>query len=380
MEKKKTFCLLPYGGINIVSNGNITPCCVLHAPDSENIMGNLAKDSILETFHSNKFNEFRGRHTDNNLPKGCVDRCVKNNNGLIHRMVRNQILQNKIDFQNLKIKTVDMGLGNICKLTCTFCNEEFSSSWAKLKNKNDKIFSFDQETTLNVAKNLRDVDQLYIKGGEPLNIPYFKQFLETLYDVNPNVFLDILSNLVELPDDIFQALTRFENLHITVSTEATGIMYQYLRGGKKYTWDHVLDNIKKLSNQGLDTIAISTVLLSYNHKTWPDDMLTIYDQLRSTVSQVNPIYTQLCHFPLEQNIYTLNLETRLRLIEKIEEKINQGLQLASLDSIISDLSKDKTVNVSKSDVIEKINYNNKIRNMDLFSITDNFIEVLNVQN
>jgi radical SAM protein with 4Fe4S-binding SPASM domain len=380
MEKKNKFCLLPYGGLNIAPNGNITPCCALYAYDSKNIMGNLATDSMLEVFHNKKFNEFRDQHINNTLPKGCVDRCVKTDHAIIHRMSRNQILQNKINFQNLKIKTVDMGLGNICKLTCTFCNEEFSSSWAKLKNKNDQIFSFDKETTLNAAKNLRDVEHLFIKGGEPLNIPYFKQFLETLHDANPNVCLDILSNLVELPDDILQALTRFENLHIGVSTEATGAMYQYLRGGKKYTWDNVLDNIKKLTDKGLYAITPSTVLLSYNHKTWPDDMLIIYYQLRSIVPHVSPICTQLCLFPLEQNIYTLNLESRLQLIEKIKEKINQGLELASSDSIISELSKDITIDISKNDIIEKINYNNKMRNMDLFSITDNFIDSLNIQN
>jgi radical SAM protein with 4Fe4S-binding SPASM domain len=374
------FCLLPEGGINVEANGNITPCCVIHSHDFS--LGNISTNSLSSAFNSEKYTQFRQGHRDNNLPDICVKKCVINSNNIVHRTGRNHQIR---DAEQRKIKqvsrpaitTVDIGLGNICKLTCVFCSSEWSSSWAKIKNEPNNVFSFSREQTLALVEDLRYATDISFKGGEPLNIPYIDEFLNRLHEINPGVRLNIVSNGVECSDDIISAFAQFRNFHLSISSEAIGDLYAYLRGGR-YKWeDNVLPTINKFAarHDNFD-MTISSIILLYNHQYWPEHMATLVKQLKDMTGRSISVAAQICRHPVEQSPYLLKQEVRENLAARIKE--NLANTLYGMDETIELLLRDVKLDTSKEKVLNHIQYNNKLRGVDLFSIVNDFTDLLDI--
>lgn len=379
MSEYRQFCLIPEGGLNITTQGLITPCCV----DSETKLGHIEQNSINETFNNEIYKAYRESHRQNLLPTTCKKNCVDRNNNFVHRQAKNDII---IDAEKShrkhpnkeKLVLLEIGLGNVCNLTCTFCDESASSSWAKIKNLDSNIYYFNQETTLSIASELRDMRWISFKGGEPLNIPYFDKFLTIFYKNNPDCRVNLITNGTEYSDKIFSALFKFDTV-ITVSVEATGKLYQYLRGGK-YVWQNVLDNIKSFKKYQQKNIElnISSLLLLYNYTTWVDDMLTIQNQI-DEIFPGTTIGCQLCINPESQSIFLLSNEQRRILADKILHGVDKGLKLNNYEDMISSLIQDRPLKVSRTKVFDNLNFNNKMRNMNLFDIVENFSPYLVVE-
>lgn len=376
MNKQDKFCLIPEAGLNVAPDGTITPCCVL----SDYKLGNIAEDSLSSAFFGEKYQQFRQAHRNNQIPEECVEACVRRNNSFVHRTGRNKVIQNAEAHKHKepgqeKLIILDIGLGNICNLTCTFCDETWSSSWAKLKNKNSNIFSFDLETTLDIAKNLNGMIQVSFKGGEPLNIPYLDKFLNEFYINNKDCTISLVSNGTETNERINDALFKFRVV-LTISTEATGSLYQYMRGGK-YTWEDVLKNIKSFVDRGCEHIEISSIISLYNYTTWSKDMLVIQTQMRELGISSN-ISAQLCIHPNEESLFLLNQNQRQRLVNSIMEDVDRGLIIQGLEEMTASILAKRTVDTTRSKVIEKIQFNNSMRNMNLFDIVEDFTDYLDL--
>ena len=364
------FCLIPEAGLNVAPNGTITPCCVLY----DYKLGHITEDSLSSVFYSDKYSKFRQAHRDNKLPQECIESCVKRNNNFVHRTGRTEAIiraeqKNRKESNKEKLIMLDIGIGNVCNLTCTFCNETWSSSWAKLKNKNSSIFSFDLDTTLNIARDLKDMVDISFKGGEPLNIPYLDKFLHEYYNNNKRSSINLVSNGTETNNRINEALFKF-HVVLTISTEAVGKLYQYMRGGK-YTWENVLDNIKNFVSLGCKYIEIASIISLYNYTTWSKDMLTIQRQLEDLGCDSN-VNAQLCIHPSEESLFLLNQDQRQRLVNLIQEDVANGLRIQGLESMIAGILTKRTVNTTKEQVLEKLQFNNSMRGFDLFTIVEDF--------
>jgi radical SAM protein with 4Fe4S-binding SPASM domain len=376
------FCLIPEGGLNIEPNGNITPCCALSSVDFN--LGNITSTSLSSAFNNDKYKKFRQDHRDNNLPEICVKRCITQSNNATHRISRNQQILNA-ERENFKqpnqsaITTVDIGIGNVCKLTCVFCSPEWSSSWAKLKNETNNIFSFSKEQTMSIVEDLKYATDISFKGGEPLNIPYISEFLNRLHEINPWVKINMISNAVECSDDIVKAFAQFENFHLGISAEATGELYSYLRGGR-YNWEeHVLPTVRKFAGLNKNfNITVSSIILLYNHQYWPEQMSALVGQLRDIVGdrKIN-LCTQICRTPVEQSPYLLRYEARESLASRIRENLNDTL--SDMDGVIELLLRDVKFDTTKEKVLDHISYNNNLRGVDLFSIIDDFTDLLDIE-
>lgn len=371
MTDKQRFCLIPEAGLNVMPNGTITPCCV-----SNYKLGHISTDSLASVFHGEQYTEFRQAHRQGELPQTCLDNCVRKNNNFVHITGRNNLVR-EAEYLNLKsanqekLILLDIGIGNICNLTCTFCDENWSSSWAKLKGKSSSIFSFDKDTILNIAEDSKNLTYISFKGGEPLNMPYLDEFLNIITSNNPHCQIDMVTNGTETNDRINQALFRNPaKTSISISTEATGKLYQYMRGGK-YTWDNVLDNIKKFADLGCRNIHISSIISLYNYTTWVKDMLTIQKQISNLSISVS-LGSQLCIYPYEQSIFLLNLEQRQRLANSIQTGVENGLLEYDVGNMTKSLIQGRPVPTTKEQVLANIEFNNKMRGMDLFSIVEDF--------
>jgi len=371
------YCLIPEGGINITPNGTITPCCILSK--DEQGFGHISKDKLQDIFYGKEYSDFRERHRSGDLPKVCIENCIQRGTNFVHINVRNGIIR-RAELAGYKPKdraqlvTVDMGLGNICTLSCTFCNEDFSSSWAKLKSKSFKIHSFDKPTTLRVVEDLKGITYLSLKGGEPFNIPYLESFLEQLLIQSPNCILDIVTNATEISDRILQILGKFPQVIVTVSIESIDPLYSYLRGGK-YTWSHVLKNIERLYSIGIRDINISSLILFYNHRTWAEHMLQIYQDIKKFHKGPLGISAQLCLGPKAQSLFLLDQQKRQALVDNIRYYHNKGLEIGGLENMLTAIITPRPLlDVSRQKIIEQINFNDKRRGMELFNLVGPILE------
>jgi radical SAM protein with 4Fe4S-binding SPASM domain len=383
----KQFCILPEGSIYIQPTGQISPCCLLIEQEDE--IGHLLKDTLNSAFHGKKYLNFRNDHKENKLSASCIKQCVTDIHNVVHKQSRTNLINNFRESNqdyNSKIVVADLSFGNVCNLTCTFCGPMWSSSWAKIFNEDNSsksnttwpIHYFDKEKLMSMADDLKDAKFISIKGGEPFNIPNLDEFLNKLVDLNPNVRLDFLTNGTEISDGHLRALEKFGGFSLTVSTEATGELYRYLRGGK-YTWNNVLENIKNAKSAGADFIGIASIILLYNYKYWARDMLEIQNELNLLKFNNMHISAQICKGPLDQSLYTLKQSVRKKLVDDIKSHVAQGLNIQGINEMYDLITKENKVNITKDKILEKITLYDSIRNMDLFSITNNFTNDLDVE-
>lgn len=380
----KQFCILPEASIYVQTTGRITPCCLLNEKDDE--VGHLSKDTLSSAFYSKEYSSFRNDHKENKLSTGCTKQCVTEVHNVVHKQSRTKMINEHRTSNDAKIIVADLSFGNICNLSCTFCGPSWSSSWAKLFNEHDRLKSdivwpihhFDKEKLMSMADDLKDARFVSIKGGEPFNIPHLDEFLNKLADINPMVKMDMLTNGTEISDKHFKALEKFNRFSLTVSTEATGELYQYLRGGK-YTWSHVLDNIKNAKTAGADGIGIASIILLYNYKQWARDMLEIQTELKALNFEHLHIGSQICKDPTDQSLFTLKQSVREELVSDIKSYVAQGLDIQGIDEMYNLILKNNKVNITKDRILEKVSLYNEVKNMNLFSIIDDFTADLGVE-
>lgn len=378
------FCILPEGSIYVQTTGRITPCCLLNDADDE--VGNLSKDTLSSAFYGKEYSTFRNDHKENKLSAGCAKQCVTDVHNVVHKQSRSHRIteyQNEKQDYDSKIITADLSFGNVCNLSCTFCGPSWSSSWAKLYNEHRNlktntvwpIYHFDKAKLMSMADDLKDARFISVKGGEPFNIPHIDEFLNKLADINPNITIDILTNGTEISDKHFKALQKFKEFNLAVSTEATGELYRYLRGGK-YTWSNVLDNIKSAKTAGAKSIGIASIILSFNYKQWARDMLEIQNDVRALNFDYTHLSAQICKDPMEQSLFVLKQSAREELVNNIKSYVAQGLDIEGVDEMYDVITKNNRVNITVDRILENISIYNNIRNMNLFSIVDDFTEDL----
>jgi radical SAM protein with 4Fe4S-binding SPASM domain len=75
-KQKKTGCFYPWLNPYITYNGDVLPCCYIPQMgnarfDSENIMGNILKNTLSEIWNNDKYIEFRKKIKTSSPPKVC---------------------------------------------------------------------------------------------------------------------------------------------------------------------------------------------------------------------------------------------------------------------------------------------------------------------
>ena len=82
-----------------------------------------------------------------------------------------------------------------------------------------------------VFDNVHRLKNIYLAGGEPLLMNENQELLQLLLESNRDVNIRVNSNLSNIDTKVGKLLQKFENVHWTVSVEATGDRYNYIRHG-----------------------------------------------------------------------------------------------------------------------------------------------------
>ena len=318
----KNFCVIPWTGFELEPNGHVRNCII-----SKDKIGNIYKNNIQDILQSNT--KIKEEMLNGKYPSSC-DGCFLQEK---HRAKDFESISSRLYYakeigpsisttlfdskNNFDLKHVDLRWSNACNQACVYCHPDYSSKWATELNK--KI-PHDQEQIQQVKeyvfKNVKNLKNVYLAGGEPMLMKPNQEFLELLYKENPNVNLRINTNLSKTNTRIFEQLCKFENVHWTVSIETIEEEYEYVR--YHGDWTAFLENlkvIKKLPHK----ISFNMLYFILNYKS----LFGCVNYLQNLGFHNNSFVIGPLFTPPHLNILNLPKQILNQLRELLKEKINE---------------------------------------------------------
>jgi MoaA/NifB/PqqE/SkfB family radical SAM enzyme len=271
---KDTYCPMPFVTLAVNPNNWLTRCMM-----SNHNMGTIERD----TWSNDKFTTLR---TDMLAGKwdeeGCRSCWYKETNGQKSRRNRwidselkymgtTNVYENNLSVKRNTIKHLYMNFNNICNFKCRMCGPHYSNAWLPDWNKmqawemdesTDKSYTaqLQSKESVNIhPKQQIDIDKfldefgpelgelngIWITGGEPFMDNSVFDFFDKLKQYCDPAQLKVLitTNASKLDVHRLEQLSEFKRLLIHVSIDATGDLYQYMRG-YNYTWEQIDAKIK----------------------------------------------------------------------------------------------------------------------------------------
>ncbi len=252
-----TLCSLPWIGVYVGPNGVVKNCAI-----TSQSLGNLHQQSIEQCVNSDTNVQIK---TDM-LDKIAHPRCsacykVETLSTNIMQSQSNRHWYRKYGIADLNLYTrpdnfnlqvLDLRWKNTCNLACVYCGPDLSSKWAQeLKNYSHTV----DEDILNhnkqyVFQRLKNINHVYLAGGEPLLIKENLELLDRLSGENPNVEIRINTNLMVTNNEIFKRLITFKNVKWTVSVDSIEDQFEYIR--YPASWKVFLENLTWIKEQNFD--------------------------------------------------------------------------------------------------------------------------------
>lgn len=163
------------------------------------------------------------------------------------------------------LKVIDVRWTNLCNFACVYCGPEFSSRWAQdlgISPEKPGQQQIDQFKNY-IFEHSSDLDHVYLAGGEPLLMKENLELLLILKEKNPACHIRVNTNLSRVDTKVFDLICEFENVHWTVSMEAMGAEFEYIRYGGSWTdFVYNLQVLKDLPHK--ITFNMLWFLLNYN--------------------------------------------------------------------------------------------------------------------
>lgn len=278
-----------------------------------------------------------------------------------------RIIEGHIEKTHTKIITmpevVDLTISSECNLSCSYCCQEYSSSWRQDLDNNGSYVDLDQDASryqltpinqvlLQVSQKNRvktksqnlllqeiavispHLRKLIITGGEPFlnnnllgilkNNNHVKEIkLFTGLGVNPSRFKSLISQL-----------TDYKNLKIAVSMENLEQHHEFNRFGS--VWKNSLENLEILQKNNISVLLHSTLSNLTIH-----GFADFYSMFKNYIIEFD-----IVHQPTFMPLYVIDNESRKRIIAQFESiKLpKKELIMKSLDVIPSEQQRQQTSN------------------------------------
>jgi molybdenum cofactor biosynthesis enzyme MoaA len=340
MNRKDTFCILPFVGMNVHINGGLTPCCYQdRGPDvkyrfqdyqqwRQEGLADLKRDLLTGVRNSQcrrcwdeedaGADSYRQQHNKQypNHPAWKIDVTEPGWENLIY------------DFRMLHLE-----FDSLCNLRCIMCHPTVSTSLETEYKLNadryqpftgilnfEKIKWTETEQFEKLLSALQNVDTLMVTGGEPLTNPTFIRLLKSFPNLE-ELNISVTTNATVIKDDVYELLSRAKTSSITVSLEGIGAHNDYLRHGSD--WDTVDANIQKLAqlpNWRWIPINIATVL-QYT-SLWSLSPLIDYCVERGYNLRINHL-----HHPDYLTLSCMEDKERKRFVAQLRKKF-KGLYIS----------------------------------------------------
>ncbi len=270
-------CLAPWKALSIRFNGDVVPDCVYVGRH-----GNLHTSTLPEIFKHAGLVRTQEAIKNNILPSECVQ-CKSKENIIGHsrRIFFDQVLKDVPRTEEIDIRFLEVNISNLCNLKCVMCSGVNSTAWVKEDYKlqgiseefrrpiNHPDFGYRVvkediiDKLFDYPEYFRNLSHVNIKGGEPYMEPDNIKLLRKLINLNLNkqIELDISTNGTIINEEFEELALQFKTKwHISI--EAVGKLYDYIRGGKQYSYEEFKDNIHRFDK--FDRTILAGTVLAYN--------------------------------------------------------------------------------------------------------------------
>ena len=248
--------------------------------------------------------------------------------------------------ENVNLRTLEISFSRVCNLACSYCNADYSTTWAKdiikngpykdLQTYGASIFALDgsKEDLYDSEENnpyikafwqwwhnglKESLEEIRITGGEPTMSPQTWKLIDYLIEEDIDMRFAINSNLMGKPEIIDKLIEKSKGLkdfHLYTSMEATGEQADYIRDGVKYdTW---LNNLTKFMEEGnwSKTYIMMTInaLCLFSITDFMDDMI----KLKERFGGYPYLSLNILRFPAFQSSLCLPKEVRKERRDHLE--------------------------------------------------------------
>lgn len=267
-------------------------------------------------------------------------------------------LLKEIGLTDVDPKTLEISFDNLCNLSCSYCNAEFSSTWAAdikehglyptvntpgggtFRNAGEHAMPFGIKNEHNPyvdaffkwfhASLKRNLVELRVTGGEPSRSPWFWKLLEecdnTQFDfaVNSNLIMD-QQRLTKLID----SSKKFKKFDLYTSCESVGEHAAFVRSGLDYDlWKRNLVQFASSGSYRMIHIMMTISALSLWTVT---EFMTDILELRKQFPHQFHMSVNLLRYPSFQNVNILPTEIKLAQASKINTWLDTATGLGSFE-------------------------------------------------
>ena len=332
-----TFCILPWMHLATTATGNLRVCC--NSTPGENLIlkpdgtpYKLYKDDMQKAWNSETYATIRKQLLNNERPSMCT-RCFREEDAGIRsaRLAWNEKwTEDKPYTMNapFDIKYVDLRLSNLCNLKCRMCNPYSSNMWVKewasvnealTPSEYDRLSRMDWPEKEKTWENLFDiahtVEEIYLTGGEPTVIKEQQRLLDYLVaeGIAGNIRLKYNTNLVKMPEWLFDRWRHFKRIQLNCSIDAVGELDHYIRHPSR--WQTVLENFERVQTLDNANIEIHCTVQMYN-------ILRIRELIEWATPYGHKIYFNILNHPEHLNIRVLPDALKRQADEQLKPYVN----------------------------------------------------------
>jgi len=351
-----SFCAAKWYNATIwLSNGRTASC---HHPVAHSIPVDSIQKNCKALHNTEHKKEQRRLMIEGSRPQECTYcwRVEDNNepNIFSDRIYKSQIYSdddiNKLKQlpwdQDIDLKTLEISFDNLCNLSCTYCNPEFSSTWSSdittdgpyqniqtpgastythsadftlpLNSKDENIYieKFFEWYNLSLKDSLQE---LRVTGGEPTRSPHFWKLLEHCVDTKFDFATN--SNLImsdQRLNTLIEAAGRFRKFDLYTSCESYGKHAEFVRHGLKYDiWrKNLIEFATRAKYHSIYIMMTISALSVWTIVPFMEDILKLRRMFNN--SQLFGLSLNILRFPSFQSINMIEEKYKIMLAQELE--------------------------------------------------------------
>lgn len=309
MIDPQKYCIYTSNFPFIDNDGFVALCCKnLH---NKVRAYNIKETKLSDIWNSPEMNSVREEMLGGGIPSGCGQKCYEPEaNGI--RSFRQKALgmiNRGVPFEDTKIRSLDLRLGNICNLACIMCfagnsnriyqnlpsmAKHFNWKEGRLEKDLDKYhkrhydWSDDPQAWENILCSIdSSLRHLYLAGGEPFYLKNFPSTVERIWKVAPDAKIVINTNGTRLlRDKDLDKLRHIQGIRIRLSVDGWGAADEYTR--QETVWEEKLAVMDQYYNEfGVQVWDLTANALSVRHM--PKLIEYLDDRYPNSKIQVRPV-------------------------------------------------------------------------------------------
>lgn len=244
------FCPIPWTGLMFNFDGTVKNCI-----RSAGTLGSIRDADIEDILHGKINRDTQARMLEDQPGRDCYTCYDLENSKKSFDIISDRVFyirelkhtpMDTYRLGNHDLQTIDVRWSNLCNFACVYCSPEFSSRWASELDHNMTRPSEEQIKKFKdyIFKNAKNLEHVYMAGGEPLLMKENLELLDLLAQVNPGVNLRVNTNLSKVDTRVFDRVCGFKNVHWTISIESLETEFEYIRYGS--SWKDFTDNLDRV--------------------------------------------------------------------------------------------------------------------------------------